>query len=241
MRHLAAMAVVAHLSRSMKPLVDLVYPPRCPLCGVAIAEQAGLCGDCWGLLDIPGGGSDDPEALPDGAVIRVHAATYYNDASRRLVLDYKHGGRIAHARLLARLIAARLPDGEPDRPAPLLVPVPLHRWRLWRRGFNQAALLAEELARLGKGGLLVDGLVRHRRTVSLGGLGREARERALAGAIRINPRRRTRIEGRDVLVVDDVLTSGATTRACVEALSQAGARSIAVACFARVGEAGDGV
>jgi predicted amidophosphoribosyltransferase len=114
------------------------------------------------------------------------------------------------------------------------VPVPLHRWRLWQRGFNQAALLASELAMQGKGALLVDGLLRHRRTESLGDLGRAARERALAGAISVNPRRLDRIAGRDVVVVDDVLTSGATTRACVAVLAQAGARSIAVACFARV-------
>lgn len=110
----------------------------------------------------------------------VHAATIYNEASRRLVLDCKHGRRIALARLLARLIAARLTGPAHDGAAPLLVPVPvpLHRWRLWQRGFNQAALLAGELARLGKGEAVVDGLIRRKRTPSLGGLGREARERA---------------------------------------------------------------
>lgn len=168
----------------------------------------------------------------------VYAATLYNDASRRLVLDYKHGGRITHARLLARLIAARLPDPLAGRGALLLVPVPLHRWRLWHRGFNQAALLARELARMGKGEALVDGLLRRRRTPSLGGLGRAARDRALAGAIIVHPRRRARIAGRDVVLVDDVFTSGATARACRAALTEAGARSVSVACFARVDEPG---
>ena len=146
------MAVVAHLAHGMKPLVDLVYPPRCPLCGAALANQDGLCVDCWSLLDIPGEGGGEAAVawLDRGRPVAVHAATLYNDASRRLVLDYKHGRRIALARLLARLMAARLPspaEGE----VPLLVPVPLHRWRLWQRGFNQAALLAGELALLGKG------------------------------------------------------------------------------------------
>lgn len=235
MRHSAPMAVVAHLARGMKPLVDLVYPPRCPLCGAALAEQDGLCGDCWGLLDIPG--EDEGDALTQAAgAVPVYAATFYNDASRRLVLDYKHGGRITHARLLARLIAARLPDPVDGAARPLLVPVPLHRGRLWQRGFNQAAVLAGELARMGKGEALVDGLLRRKRTPSLGGLGREARDRALAGAITVNPGRSGRIAGRDVVLVDDVFTSGATARACVSALAEAGARSIAVACFARVDE-----
>lgn len=232
------MAVVAHLAQGMKPLVDLVYPPRCPLCGAALADQDGLCVDCWSLLDIPGeGGSEAAVAWLDrGRPVAVHAATLYNDASRRLVLDYKHGRRIALARLLARLMATRLPspaEGE----VPLLVPVPLHRWRLWQRGFNQAALLAGELALLGKGEALVDGLIRRKRTPSLGGLGREARERVLAGAIIVNRHCLRRIAGRDVVLVDDVFTSGATARACVAALAGAGARSVTVACFARVDEA----
>lgn len=228
------MAVVAHLGRSVKPLVDLVYPPRCPLCGTALAGQDGLCGECWGLLDIPGSEETGTLAVPLAGEVPVYAATFYNDASRRLVLDYKHGGRISHARLLARLIATRLPDPIAAHGMPLLVPVPLHRWRLWHRGFNQAALLAGELARMGKGEALVDGLLRRRRTPSLGGLGREARERALAGAIAAHPRRRARIEGRDVVLIDDVFTSGATARACFAALAAAGARSGALACFARV-------
>jgi len=217
----------------MKPLVDLVYPPRCPLCGAALAEQDGLCAECWGLLDIPASETDSAQVSD---AVPVYAATFYNDASRRLVLDYKHGGRITHARLLARLIAARLPDPVTGQTMPLLVPVPLHRWRLWTRGFNQAALLAGELAKMGKGEALVDGLLRRKRTPSLGGLGREARDRALAGAIIVPQRRARRIAGRDVVLVDDVFTSGATARACVAALAGAGARSVSVACFARVDE-----
>ncbi len=221
------MAVVANLARTMQPLVDLVYPPRCAACGAAIAAQDGLCITCWSTLDAP------PMAEAEGAV-PVYAATLYNDTSRKLVISYKHGGRIALSRLLARLMAARMPDPQAGRAPPLLVPVPLHRWRLWHRGFNQAALLARELEWLGKGEADVAALVRHKRTPHLGGLGRDARERALAGAIRLDQAGAARLAGRDVVLIDDVLTSGATSRACIAAIAEARPASIALACFAQV-------
>lgn len=222
------MVAVARFARHLGPVVDALYPPRCPSCGVAIASQAGLCGECWSSLEVPTHADSDTAAIP------VFAATYYNETSRKLVLAYKHGGRIALARLLAQLIAARLPESHVGHALPVLVPVPLHRWRLWQRGFNQAALLTHELARLGRGEPLVEALVRHKRTPNLGGLGREARERALTGAIRLNSARSERLAGRDVILIDDVLTSGATSRACIAAIAGAGPASISVACFAQV-------
>lgn len=176
------------------------------------------------------------QAVVAGHTVPVYAATYYNETSRKLVLAYKHGGRIALSRLLARLIAARLPEPVAGHAPPLLVPVPLHRWRLWSRGFNQAALLAGELERMGKGDAAVSALVRNKRTPNLGNLGRDARERVLTGAIRLRPEAARLIAGRDVVLVDDVLTSGATSRACLAAIGSAGPLSLAVACFARVEE-----
>jgi len=236
------------LSRSLAPLVDFVYPPRCPLCGEAIAAQTGLCAACWNELAIPGEPScarcQRPfgDGIAHGAVCApcmaappkhdgIAAGTLYNDASRRLVLAFKHGRRIALAPMLARLIAARLPAMEGEW---LVVPVPLHRWRLWKRGFNQAVLLAEELARRTGKELLVDGLVRRKPTPVLGGLGRKARARAIQGAIAINPQRRDKFKGANVLLVDDVLTSGATSEACVSVLKRAGAERVVITCFARV-------
>lgn len=161
----------------------------------------------------------------------IAAATLYNDASRKLVLALKHGGRLGLARLMARLMVTRLPQEEA---AWLIVPVPLHRWRLWRRGYNQAAVLAQELARLTGGTLAVDALERRRATASLGGLGRRARQRELRGAIHIARHAKSAVSGRSVLLVDDVLTSGATSEACVKVLQRAGADKVVIACFARV-------
>jgi predicted amidophosphoribosyltransferase len=112
--------------------------------------------------------------------------------------------------------------------------VPLHRWRLWRRGFNQAAVLGREIVRLRGARLTVDLLQRRKATPSLGGLGRKARARALSGAIAVNPKLKAQLRGAKVVLVDDVLTSGATSDACVAALKRGGAERVVIACFARV-------
>lgn len=221
------------LVAALAPAVDLIFPPRCPLCGDAIAQQKGLCGGCWGELVIPGDpscalcqrpfGSD---SLDEGAVCApclknppnhagIAAGTLYNDASRKLVLAFKHGRRIALAPMLAQLIAARLPEMDADGGDWVIVPVPLHRWRLWGRGFNQAVLLADEIGKLRQIPVLRSGLLRSKRTPSLGGLGRSARRRVLANSITVNPRAAGRIKDANILLIDDVLTSGATTDACV--------------------------
>lgn len=236
------------LSQALAPVADLVFPPRCPLCGEGLSAQLGLCASCWNELVLPG----EPacvlcqrpfgDSVAGGSVCApcmaapprhdgIAAGTLYNDISRRLVLAFKHGRRIALAPFMARLIAARLSIVDSGW---LVVPVPLHRWRLWRRGFNQAALLAREIARLRGASLAVDLLERRRPTPSLGGLGRKARARALAGAIAVSRRQSGRLDGAKIVLVDDVLTSGATSDACVSALKRAGAEKVVVACFARV-------
>jgi len=242
------MGLAAILRESLAPAVDLVFPPRCPLCGEGIEAQSGLCAACWATLVIP----SEPSCtacqrpfsghLDAGAICApcmanpprhdgIASATLYNDASRRLILAFKHGRRIALAPMLARLIAARLP---PIDESWLVVPVPLHRWRLWRRGYNQAVLLARELALATGASLAVDALKRTRATPALGGLGKRARRRALAGAIRVDSRQASALVGRKVVLVDDVLTSGATSNACIALLKRAGADKVVVACFARV-------
>ena len=162
----------------------------------------------------------------------IAAATIYNEASRKLVLAFKHGNRLGLAPMMARLMTAKLASFE-DGPW-LVVPVPLHRWRLWRRGYNQAAVLGREIARGTRSNLAVDALVRRKSTASLGGLGRRARRRELSGAIVLSQRAIDSVRGRTVLLVDDVLTSGATSDACVDVLIRAGAAKVVVTCFARV-------
>jgi ComF family protein len=238
----------APFAEGLRPIADLLYPPRCPLCGEGIEAQSGLCAACWSGLAIPGEpacvscqrplGADALAATICGPCLAdpprhagIAAATLYNDTSRQLVLRFKHGGRIALAAMMARLMFARLGELPPSA---LLVPVPLHRWRIWRRGYNQAALLARAIGRLAETEVCLDALERVKQTPSLGGLGRRARERALSGAILPRARRQQTWQGRDVILVDDVLTSGATTDACTRVLLRSGAASVRIACFARV-------
>jgi ComF family protein len=236
------------LARALDPLVDLIFPPRCPLCGAGLSSHGGLCAGCWSELAIPGepccAACSRPfgEGEPNGALCApclgdpprhdgIAAATLYNPASRKLVLALKHGNRISHARLMARLIVAKLSLVDETW---LIVPVPLHRWRIWRRGYNQAAELAREIARSTGGVLAVDLLERRKATPSLGGLGKAARKRVLSGAIAVRASRKPLLKAAQVLLVDDVLTSGATSDACVSSLKRAGARKVVIGCFARV-------
>ena len=239
------------LAESLAPVVDFIYPPRCPACGDSVGEQGGLCHACWDELIIPSEpncrlcrrpfGESGPEngaiCAPCLADPPVHdgiaAGTLYGETVRKLILALKHGRRIALAPMLARLIAARIPEGEAGENR-IIVPVPLHRLRLWQRGYNQAALLGRELEKLSHGKLVVDALVRTKSTPSLGGLGAKARKQVIAGAIAINPKVKPQLDGADVLLVDDVLTSGATSSTCVKVLKRAGARTVRIACFARV-------
>jgi ComF family protein len=179
---------------------------------------APLCGEC---------------AREEPVYDRARAALRYDDGARRLILAFKHADRTdtapAFGVWLARAGAELLADAE------LIAPVPLHRLRLLKRGYNQSAILARALATKTGLPLIPDLLQRQRATPSQQGLSGQARlENVTAGAFRVHPWHRQRIEGRHIVLIDDVLTTGATAGACARVLRRAGARQLDVLTLARV-------
>lgn len=153
----------------------------------------------------------------------------YGDTARALALGLKYGGRLGVATTVAGLMQRHLPSD-----AELIVPVPLHRSRLWQRGFNQAVLICKALARSADVPISPDALLRTRRTPALKGMNGHERVRAVCGAFAVAPRRAASITGRRVVLVDDVYTSGATVAGCTDVLLAAGAARVSVLCWARV-------
>ncbi len=230
-------------------VLDSLLPPRCMLCGEMVDEPGRLCAACWQGLDFiaeplcPCCGTPFAMPVPAGMLCaaclakppryrRARAALVYGRGGRDLVLRFKRADRTDMAAGLAALM--RQAAGPLLHEADLILPVPLHPRRLWRRRFNQSALLAQALGRQAAKPVLLDGLERLRPTPSLGGLNRGERRRALAGAIRVAPGRRALLVGRAVLLVDDVFTTGATAHACIRALLGAGAASVDVLTLTRV-------
>lgn len=159
----------------------------------------------------------------------MRAAVAYDDISRAIAIRLKHGRKVALARMMARYMAPLVGEAGEDR---IFVPVPLHRRRLWRRGFNQSAIVARELSRRLHVPLALDALKRVKSTPPLKGLNMLQRRRTVSGAFRVNPN--ARVQGRVVILVDDVLTTGSTADACARALKRAGAARVELVSWARV-------
>jgi ComF family protein len=239
--------------RAARAVLGVVYPPTCIGCGGATGESHTLCARCWSEiafierpfcerlgtpfavdLGIP---LLSPAAIAEPPVFeRARAVARYDDVARRLVHRLKYGDRLELARalggMMARSGAELLSDAE------VIVPVPLHRWRLWWRRFNQAMALASVVSK--RSGVPCDPflLARVKATKSQVGLSKAQRGENLQGAFRAPPEAKRRLEGKRVLLVDDVLTTGATANAASRALLRGGARAVDVLAFARVAEAG---
>jgi ComF family protein len=161
---------------------------------------------------------------------RLRAAVAYGDMARAVALKLKYGGRPSVAETMARFIERHLDAST----APILTPVPLHRWRIWRRGYNQSALIAGVLAKRAALEAQLDLLERVKATPVLRGMNSRERKAAVRGAFRINAKRKNGLKGRAVILVDDIYTSGATVNACARILRRAGAARVDVLCWARV-------
>lgn len=242
-------AAVEAVKRGGAATLDALLPPQCLKCRAAVDRQGLLCPACWrevtwlaaplcAACGFPFEHDEGPGALCGACTRarpvfdRARAAFAYDEGSKPLVLGFKHGDRIegapAYGRWLARAGAELLADAD------LIAPVPLHRWRLLRRRYNQAALLAQALSRASGKPWLPDLLARVKATRSQGGLGRAGRAENVRAAFAVRPKRRPAAEGRRILLVDDVYTTGATATACARALLRAGAAAVDVLTLARV-------
>jgi len=232
---------------ALRPVLDFALPPRCPGCGAITAEPHRFCLDCWSDLEFlgdpccfrcglpfgfgPGGEEQCGACLADPpAFDRMRAAVAYGDIPRKVALKLKYGGRPGVAETIARFVERHMPPA----PEAILAPVPLHRWRIWKRGYNQAALIASALARRSGIEARLDLVDRIKATPPLRGKNPAQRRDTVRGAFRIAPKHADAVRGRTIILVDDVYTSGATVGACARVLKRAGAARIEVLCWARV-------
>jgi ComF family protein len=231
----------AGLSRSV---VDFALPPRCSGCGTIVDDVDSFCASCWSKLEFLGAGGCSRCGLPlqatDAEICgvclarpprldRIRSAVAYDEISRSIAIRLKYGRKVALARTMSRYMCAVLGDLPADA---VFVPVPLHRSRLWRRGFNQSAIVARDLSRRTGAPVAVDALERVRPTPPLKGLNTRQRRRTVAGAFRA--RAGMELRGRTVVLVDDVLTTGSTANACARVLKRAGAQRVELISWARV-------
>jgi len=241
----------AQLRRLGRAVVDGVLPPRCLACGTIVDEPDALCSSCWAGMRFFAPpwcavcGLPFPHPMGEEAVCadcarqkpswdRARAVMRYDKHSRHLVLALKHGDRTHVARALGRWMGragAELLQG-----ADMIVPVPLHWTRLFTRRYNQAGLLAHAVRAAGGPPVMADWLVRRRRTPSQGRLGPVARVRNVRGAFAV--RRGCDVKGKRIVLVDDVLTTGATVEECARVLRRGGAAFIGVLTLSRAVRAG---
>lgn len=236
-------------SRLWRGVVDLITPSLCLICAAPASEPESLCLGCWeklrqidepvcDMLGTPfaydqGEGALSAAALADPPPWdRARAAVLFDETSGKLVHALKYLDRQEAGLLMARMMAraGRGLLAEAD----IIIPVPLHRFRLWRRRFNQSAFLAQQLSKSSGRPWRSRLLIRQRHTRAQVGLERDDRRRNVKNAFQVTPEGIAAIAGKSVLLVDDVRTTGATAEACASVLKQAGAARVAVLSFALV-------
>ncbi len=243
------------LNKILRTTLDTILPERCHACGIITPSGGEFCSPCWQKVTYLSGASGAgskcelcniplPEAIGDDTICApcmlqpprhdgIFAAIAYGDIARTIALRLKYGGKIGLAKMIARQLSRSIETDSSSQV--ILVPVPLHWTRLWSRSYNQAALIASALAT--KSDILThqpDALLRTKRTPYLRGMSAKQRAQTVRGAFAVNPKRADMLRNADIILVDDIYTTGATTDACVRVLKKAGAQRVRIFCWARV-------
>lgn len=238
--------------RLIEAMIDSILPPRCIVTGEIIERHGMISAEAWGSLHFISDPQcnrcgfpfefDDGQAHEANICLgclksppvfdKARSALVYDDASRDLVLSYKHGDQTDYIATFIpwlEMAAGRLIDQ-----ADYIIPVPLHRWRLIKRRFNQSALIAKYLADETKTCALLDGLIRNRHTVTQGKLQAKQRLKNVKNAFEVNPKYLDKVQGKSIILIDDVYTTGATVNECTKVLKKTGASSVNILTLARV-------
>ncbi|MEH6756035.1 MAG: double zinc ribbon domain-containing protein [Parasphingorhabdus sp.] len=236
------------LSALFKPVLDFALPPRCPICGVTVEADHHFCLSCWQdlvfLIEPWCASCGKPFAFAQGEGAQcvtclqnlpdhdgVRAVVAYDDKSSLLAMRLKYGTRLGYGELIARQLERFLHEVPADA---LIIPVPLHRWRLWSRGFNQSVLIARALSKRNAIAMDTGILSRKSATPPLRFMSAKQRRKLVKDAFLLSGDARSKIDERTIILVDDVYTTGATTNACARLLKKSGADRVLVFCWARV-------
>nr|WP_315456591.1 ComF family protein [uncultured Sphingorhabdus sp.] len=248
---------MANIRQIFDVALNWALPERCPCCGVITSNGGPFCPGCWQQLEFIGppycASCGTPFAFDRGSDAScaaclsrppkhngIRAAVKYDDLSAQVALKLKYGGKVGLAKIIAMQLARHVPE---ERSNIIITPVPLHWTRIWSRTFNQSALIGRELALAANLEFVPDMLLRPKKTPSMRGLSPKSRRKAVVNAFAINPKWQGRLAGSRIILVDDVLTTGATTDGCVSVLKRQGADWVQIFCWARAlrGEASDGI
>lgn len=240
--------VFAVIDRSTRAVLDVLFPPTCIACREPVRDPGSLCANCWSNVAFLEGPMCECCGLPfeldpgpgtlcaacharKPAFDKARSIMRYDDGSKASILALKHADRLDLVPPLSRWLA-RTGRSLLDE-ADLIVPVPLHAMRLWRRRYNQSAEIARRLGAMSGRAVALDALYRKRATPSQGAMpSAKARRRNMQGAFAVRPE--AGLKGCKILLIDDVLTTGATVEACARALKRAGASQVFVLTLARV-------
>ena len=238
------MAITRHIFRAA---LNWALPERCPCCGTITPAGGPFCVDCWQQLQFLAPpwchGCATPFEYDRGADSYcaacltkppkhdgIRAAVKYDDLSAKVALRLKYSGKIGLARVIAQQLVRHLPE---QRDNIIITPVPLHWTRMWSRSFNQSALIGRALSAQSGIAFVPDILVRHKRTPSMRGLNANGRRKAVGQAFSVHPKWSDRLKGSHIILIDDVLTTGATSDGCISVLKRSGASWIQLFCWAR--------